>query len=204
MAVLVACEFSGRVRDAFLARGIDAVSCDLRPTESPGPHITGDVLDLIWDRWDMVIAHPPCNDFSMLRQLRKVEPPTLLQSVRFFHRMLSANAPLVAVENVVPNHWARPLLGAPDFRVHPWQFGHPYSKGTCFWTRGLPPLLPTCGGFEGRVTRYVGLSRPSGTEWAAHEIGASDGITRTDRPLARSRTFPGIADAIATQWGALL
>lgn len=186
MTVLVACEYSGRVRDAFLRRGIDAISCDLEPTESPGPHIQGDVLQLLSQPWDMVVAHPPCTHLAN-SGARWVKPQeTIDEAVAFFMACLNANAPLVAVENPVMN-LKRTGIRKPDFTVQPWQFGDNQRKRTCFWTRGLPPLVPTSD-LDGSTAGSDVHRAPPGP----------------DRWKFRSRTFPGIAEAIAAQWGDLI
>ena len=192
MIVLVACEYSGRVRDALLARGVDAVSCDLLPTETPGPHIVGDVLPLLRKRWEMVIAHPPCTYLcnSGVRWLheRPGRWAEMQRAAQFFLECLNANAPLVAVENPVMHRYAREIVGeGPAFTVQPWQFGDPARKRTCFWTRGLPPLLSTSDMTAADARADCHLASPGPDRWRE-----------------RSRTYPGIAAAIADQWGGLL
>lgn len=181
MRVLVACEYSGRVRDAFIARGHDALSCDLLPTESPGPHYQGDVRDLLAESWDLLIAHPPCTHLAVsgARHFSRkvVEQAEALDFVRL---LLSAPVPRIALENPVSVISSR--IRKPDQIIQPWQFGHGETKATCLWLRGLPPLVPTdvVSGRENRVHRM-----PPGP----------------DRWKERSRTFQGIADAMADQWG---
>lgn len=190
MKVLIACEFSGVVRDAFLARGHDAMSADLLPTESPGPHFEGDVAPLLREPWDMVIAHPPCTFLanSGVRWLH--ERPERWGGLRlaaaFFAACLAANAPRVAVENPVMHRYGKELIGGEShaFTVQPYEFGDGETKRTCFWTRGLPPLLPTAIAMQ-HVAR-VHLEPPGPERWKA-----------------RSRTMPGIAAAMADQWGTL-
>ena len=188
MKVLVACEFSGVVRDAFLARGHDAISCDLLPTESPGPHIQGDVTPILREPWDLVIAHPPCTRLcnSGVRWLHERNLwGALDEAVAFFRSCLSANAPHVAVENPVAHgHAVRRIGRRHDFTVQPWQFGDPFKKRTCFWTRGLPPLIPDQG------------ATPHGADQAVWRMAPSK-----DRARLRSVTYPGIARAAAEQWG---
>jgi len=166
MRVLVACEYSGRVRDAFIRRGHDAISCDLLPAEKPGPHIQGDVSEVLRQTWDLVVAHPPCTYLSNsgVRWLHSDPDRWALmrQGAGFFLDCLNANAARVAVENPVMHKYAREIIGrGPDFTVQPWQFGDNES---------------TAGD---RVHRA-----PPGP----------------DRWKDRSRTFPGIAEAIADQW----
>ena len=186
MNILIACEFSGVVRDAFLQKGHDAISCDLLPTEKPGPHIQGDVRSCLQDPWDMVIAFPPCTRLcnSGVHWLhRRNLWDDMRSGAQFFLDCLNANAPLVAVENPVMHKYAREIIGrGPDFTVQPWQFGHGVTKRTCFWLKGLPVLLPT----EIASGRSLELSNmPPGP----------------NRARERSRTFQGIADAMAQQWG---
>lgn len=191
MTVLIACEESGVVRDAFLTQHIDAISCDLLPTSSPGPHLECDVLDVISEPWDMVIAHPPCTRLcnSGVRWLHERDLwSDMHAAVEFFLRMLAANAPYVAVENPTMHGHARSMIGPPDFAVQPYEFGDAESKRTCFWTKHLPPLLPTTPGFDPRrASHSTHLAAPS-----------------ADRARLRSMTFPGIAAAMATQWGSLI
>ncbi len=187
MTWLIACEYSGRVRDAMLAVGIDAISCDLLPTEVEGPHIQGDVTEQLRRRWAGVIAHPPCTRLcnSGVRWLAERNLwEDMRRGVAFFLECLAANAPKVGVENPVMHRYARDLIGPASFTIQPWQFGDNFKKRTCFWTRGLPPLVPT--------------SSLDGSTAAADVHMASPG---PDRWKLRSRTYPGIAQAIAHQWG---
>ena len=196
--VLIACEFSGIVRDAFLKAGHDAISCDLLPTESPGPHIQGDVSPLLKEPWDLVIAHPPCTYLanSGVRWLYKggsleggADPErweALRKGVEFFKECLNANSPRVAVENPVMHKWALEAVGwEPNCRIQPWQFGHGETKAICFWLLGVPPLKPT-NIVDGRNPRVH------------HESPGKDRWKR------RSRFYTGIAEAMADQWGSLL
>ena len=189
MTWLIACECSGRVRDAFLARGIDAVSCDMNETEVPGPHIVGDARPLLKRRWSGVIAHPPCDYLANCGsrwRLARGEQHLVDEAAAFFIECLNANAPRVAVENPVMAHAVARVGRKPDFTIQPWQFGDNFKKRTCFWTRGLPPLTPTSS-LDGS-TAYPAVHRePPGP----------------NRKANRSRTYPGIAAAIAEQWGAL-
>ena len=191
MTVLVARECSGRVRDALIAMGIDAVSCDLQPSESPGPHIQGDVLPLLRYPWRAVIAHPSCQRLcnSGVRWLAERDLwADMREGAEFFRACLNANAPFVAVENPVMHRYAREIVGrGPDFSIQPWQFGDDFKKRTCFWTRGLPPLRPT--------------STLDGSTAKPEVHHASPGPNRS---RDRSRTYPGIAAAIADQWGSLI
>jgi hypothetical protein len=186
--VLVACEFSGVVRDAFRSRGHDAISCDLLPTEAPGPHHQGDVLSLLRQPWDLVVAHPPCTRLanSGVRWLHERDLwDELDEACDFFRACLDANAPRVCVENPVMHGYAMGRIGVGYTQtIQPWQYGHGETKRTCLWLKGLPPLTPTdvVDGREARVHR------------------ASPG---PDRWRERSRTYAGIAAAMADQWGSL-
>lgn len=179
--VLVGCERSGMVRDAFLARGFDAVSCDLEPSDRPGPHIRGDVLEVLADGWDLGIFFPPCRFlassgarwFSSRKRQQN-------QSVAFVKRLAGCKIPKRAIENPVGVLSTR--LRKPDQYIQPWMFGHGETKKTCLWLWGLPPLQPTKV-VPGRVQRIAWMS-PS-----------------VDRPYLRSITYPGVAEAMALQWG---
>lgn len=181
MKVLVACEFSGIVRDAFIAAGHDAVSCDLLPSERPGPHIQGDVLPRLADGWDLMIAHPPCT-YLAASGARWWASRVWEQdaAVGFVCQLLAAPIPRIALENPVGALTRR--VRKPNQIIQPWQFGHGETKATCLWLRGLPPLVPT-DIVEGRSERI-------------HRMPESK-----DRSRNRSRTFPGIAAAMAAQWG---
>lgn len=191
LRALVACEYSGRVREALRARGIGAVSCDLEPAEDDSPHhVQGDVLAMLKQRWDLVIAHPPCTYLanSGVRWLTTDASrwPKLFDAAEFFLACLNANAPRVAVENPVMHKYGRRLVGrGHDFTVQPWQFGDDETKRTCFWTRGLFPLRPTSDLDGSTAVARVHLETPGPQRWKE-----------------RSRTPQGLADAIADQWGA--
>ena len=188
MRVLVACEYSGIVRDAFIRAGHDATSCDLLPSESDfGPHYQGDVIPLLREPWDLVIAHPPCTYLanSGVRWLheRPERWARLDDAADLFRACLNANAPKIAVENPVIHKYAVERIGRKhDQTIQPWQFGHGEVKRVCLWLKGLPPLVPTevVKGREARVWRM-----PPGPE----------------RQKERSRFFTGVADAMAAQWG---
>jgi len=186
--VLVACEFSGIVRDAFLEAGHDAVSCDLLPSESAGPHHQGDVREILDEEWDLMVAHPPCTYLanSGVRWLYEKEDrwQDLIEGAVFFRDLLRAPIPRVAVENPVMHKWARKIVGrGPDFTSQPWQFGHGETKRICWWTRNLPELEPTQV-VEEREAR-VHREPPSEDRWKE-----------------RSRFYPGMAQAMAEQWSA--
>ena len=187
MRVLVACEFSGTVRDAFTRAGHYAVSADPLPSETFGPHFQGDVRDILHRGWDLLVAHPPCTYLanSGVRWLREREGrwQDMEAACAFFCDLLNAPIPYRCIENPVPHRYARALIGSYTQTVQPWQFGHGEVKRTCFWLRNLPPLVPTnvVAGREARVHKM-----PPGP----------------DRWKERSRFYRGIADAMASQWGA--
>ena len=196
MRVLIACESSGVERDAFLALGHDATSCDLLPTESPGPHHQGDVRDLMGQRWDLVIAHPPCTYLANSGVRWLYSNPTrwqdLIAGAEFFRLMAAFDTPRLAIENPIQHQWAKRIhgLGQPTQTIQPWMFGHPESKATCLWLRGLPPLIPTDD------VRSIMATLPRAESQRVHY--ASPG---PDRWRLRSRALPGMADAYANQWG---
>jgi len=181
MKVLVACEYSGRVRDAFIRNGHDAMSCDLLPTETPGPHYQGDVRDIINDGWDLMICHPPCTHLAVSGARwfkdKQVEQQEALDFVRF---LLNADIPRICLENPVSIISSK--IRKPTQCIQPWQFGHGETKKTCLWLKNLPPLTPT-DVVEGREAR-VHMMPPGPNRWKE-----------------RSRTFQGIAQAMADQWG---
>lgn len=196
MRVLVACEYSGRVRDAFIAKGHDAMSCDLLPTDSPGPHYQGDVLDILNDGWDLMIAHPPCTYLSvsgMHWTTRGLRDPQLTEDALDFVRLLmSAPIPKKCIENPVSVISSR--IKKPSQIIQPWWFGEDASKKTCLWLEGLEPLKPT-NIIEGKKVNgktIWGNQTASGQ----NKLGPSD-----DRWKKRSETFLGVAKAMAEQWG---
>ena len=155
MRVLVACEFSGRVRDAFIARGHDAVSCDLLPSETPGPHIQLDVLEVIHGDWDLMIAHPPCTHLAVSgARWFKDKQAEQVDALAFVAALLCAPIPRIALENPISIISSR--IRRPDQIIQPWQFGHGETKATCLWLKNLPLLVPT---------NVVDGGRPSSTTW---------------------------------------
>lgn len=188
MRVLVACEFSGIVRDAFIARGHEAWSADIIETERqpayPGRHYRGDVLDILDGGWELLIAHPPCTDVAVsgAKHFAAKGPKRQLDAIMFARALLAAPIPYIALEN--PVSILSSAIAKPDQIIQPWQFGHGETKATCLWLKGLPKLIPT-DVVDGRTPRV-------------HH--ASPG---PDRWKERSRTLQGIADAMADQWGAL-
>ncbi len=183
MKVLVACEFSGVVRDAFIAHGHDAVSCDLLPSERPGPHYQTEVQDVLRrdPEWDLMIAHPPCT-FLAVSGARwfKDRPQEQADALEFVRFLLTAPVPRIALENPVSVISSK--IRKPDQIVQPWMFGHGEVKATCLWLKGLPKLQPT-DIVDGRTPR-VHHATPSPNRWKE-----------------RSRTLTGIANAMAVQWG---
>jgi hypothetical protein len=191
--LLVACEYSGRVRDAFAAKDWDAWSCDLLPTDAPGNHYQGPVENLLDQNWDMLIAFPPCTYLcasGMHWTTRGKRDPQLTEDALSFVQLL-LNAPIqkIAIENPVGIISTR--IRKPDCIIQPYQFGHPESKRTCLWLKNLPVLQPTaiC---EKPATGYWNNQTPSGQ----NRLGPS-----SDRWKERSKTYPGIAAAMALQWG---
>lgn len=181
MKVLIACEFSGIVRDAFIKRGHDAVSCDLLPTERLGPHIQGDVLEILDQGWDLMIAHPPCTYLAVSGarwwETKQVEQR---KAIYFFMALAGAEIYKICVENpvgVMSTYWK-----TPNQYIQPWQFGHGETKKTGLWLKGLSKLKPT--------------NIVDGREAKIHKMSP-----RPDRSKDRSRTFLGIAKAMAEQWG---
>ena len=186
MRVLVACEHSGIVRDAFTARGHDAMSADILPTESPGPHYQGDVRDVLHQNWDMIIAHPPCTRLTNAG-VRWIHERNLWDELDdacdFFRMFLDHPCPRVAIENPIMHKHAIERIGRrQDQVVQPWQHGHGETKAIALWLKGLPLLQPT-DSVEGREARVHRM--PPGP----------------DRAKARSRFFEGVAKAMADQWG---
>nr|WP_313227317.1 hypothetical protein [Stenotrophomonas pavanii] len=186
MRVLIACEYSGAVRDQFLGGGHEAMSCDLLPTDVPGPHYQGDVRDVLDYPWDLMIAHPPCTHLSV-SGARHFEAKRLdgrqQSAVSFFMMLAKVDIPMIAIENpvcIMSSVWRRP-----DQVIQPWQFGHGETKATALWLKGLPRLAPTniVQGREARIHRMA----PGPDRWKE-----------------RSKTYPGIAAAMADQWGSIL
>ena len=183
MRVLVACEYSGTVRDAFIAAGHDAMSCDLLPTDVAGPHFRGDVMEVIGDGWDLMIAHPPCTHLAV-SGARHFHRKTVEQAeaLDFVRRLMGAPIKMIAVENPISIISTR--IRKPDQIIQPWMFGHGETKATCLWLKGLPKLTPTkvVDGREPRIHKMA----PSPTRWKE-----------------RSKTYDGIAKAMASQWGGI-
>lgn len=181
MNVLVACEYSGVVRDAFIARGHKAVSCDLLPTDVPGPHHQGDVLEIINDGWDLMIAHPPCTYLAVsgarwFKERQKEQE----EALEFVLKLMNAPIHKIAVEN--PISVISTKIRKPDQIIQPWMFGHGETKATCLWLKNLPKIIST-NLVDGREQRIHKMP-PSKNRWKE-----------------RSKTFTGIAEAMADQWG---
>lgn len=210
MKILIACEYSGRVRDAFARRGHTAVSCDLRATEAPhGWHIQGDVLEVINQGWDMMIGHPYCTfnnlagiqwmwhpaDTALPENERRRHPrypnrmKDFLDGVEFFNALKNAPIDKIALENSQPHGLAQRHVGKQNQIVQPWMFGSPFTKGAALWLKGLPPLQPTH-----KKSDY----EPGEIKAACHMMAPGP-----NRERERSRTDPAIAEAFAEQWGCL-
>ena len=194
--VLVACEYSGRVRDAFIQAGCEAISCDLLPSDAPGPHYQGDVRDLLSENWDLMVAFPPCTYLclsGMHWTKRGLRDPQLTEdALEFVQLLLEAPIPRIALENPVGIISKR--IRKPDCIVQPWQFGHPEAKRTCFWLKGLPVLEPTDL-----------LEKPASGRWENQTTSGQNKLAPSkDRWKERSKTYQGIADAMAIQWVPLL
>lgn len=194
MRMIALCEYSGIVRNAFAARGHDAWSCDLLPTESDGNHIQGDALEVIDQGWDLIIAHPPCQYLTntankwlsvdsgvctVEERLRRRE-----DAIKFFIALKNANAKMIAIENPRPHPYVLKMVGNFSDFVQPWMFGDPETKGICLWLKGLPPLMSTV--------------MESTRDDIKHRLPPSP-----ERAKLRSEFFPGVADAMADQWGEL-
>ena len=190
MRVLVACEYSGRVRDSFIAKGHEAMSCDLLPTEKPGPHYQGDVRDVMDYPWDLMIAHPPCTDLSVSGAAwfeKKKTNGSQQMSASFFMMLAKSDIPRIAIENpicIMSRLWRKP-----DQIIQPWMFGHMEQKATCLWLKNLPVLHPT------NDVKAQMMELPKNKRERLHYLPPSD-----DRWKLRSETFQGIADAMAEQW----
>jgi hypothetical protein len=183
MKILVACEYSGRVRDAFKALGHDAMSCDLLPTDAPGNHYQGDVFDIINDGWDLMIAHPPCTHLAVSGARHfaaKIADGRQQEALEFVQRLLDAPIEKIALENPISIISSR--IRKPDQIIQPWQFGHGETKSTCLWLKNLPKLVPT-DIVDGRDPK-VHFMPPGPNRWKL-----------------RSTTYQGIATAMAEQWG---
>ena len=181
MKVLIACEYSGTVRDAFIKRGHNVISCDLLPSDKPGPHYRGDVFDIINDAFDLMIAHPPCTHLAVSgARWFKDKIKEQKMAIEFFNELVNADIPKIAIEN--PVGIMSTVYRKPDQYIQPWEYGHGETKKTCLWLKNLPKLIPTniVEGREGKVWKMP----PSKDRWKL-----------------RSKTYRGWADAMAEQWG---
>jgi hypothetical protein len=190
--VLIACEYSGRVRDEFLKLGHEAMSCDLLPTDAAGPHYQGDVRDVLDYPWDMMIAHPPCTDLAVSGAAwfaKKRMAGQQQASASFFMMLAKSDIPKIVIENpvcVMSSLWRKP-----DQTIQPWMFGHMEQKATCLWLKNTPPLAPT------NVVKEQMMLLPKNQRERLHYLPPSE-----DRWKLRSETYLGIAQAMASQWGA--
>lgn len=181
MRVLIACEYSGTVRDAFIGNGHDAMSCDLLPTDKNGPHYQGSVFDIINDGWDLMVAHPPCTHLAVSgARWFKDKVNEQQQALDFVRKLMECDIPKICIENPISIISSR--IRKPDQIIQPWMFGHGETKATCLWLKNLPLLTPT-NIVEGREPK-VHLLPPSPDRWKI-----------------RSKTYDGIAKAMAEQWG---
>lgn len=204
MRVLIACEYSGTVRDAFIAKGHDAMSCDLLPTDVPGPHYQGDVFDVIGDGWDLMIAHPPCTYLTVSANKWLKDQPARAsgilvgaerrraqeESIAFVLALYNCGIPKIAIENPIgclSSRWRKP-----DQVVQPWMFGHGETKATCFWLKCLRPLIPT----HVQGGDLFTAEAPKEREQRLHLLPPSP-----ERWKERSKTFALIGKAMADQWG---
>lgn len=196
MRILVACEYSGTVRDAFIRAGHDALSCDLLSTDAPGPHYQGNVMDVIGDGFDLMVAHPPCTYLSVsgmhwtTRGLR--DPQLTIDALAFVQLLMDAPIARIAIEN--PVSVISSQIRKPDQIIQPWMFGHDASKKTCLWLKGLSPLTPT----QTIAPRIVNGKPRYGNQT---DSGQNRLAPSADRWKIRSETYSGIADAMANQWG---
>lgn len=195
MKVLVACEYSGVVRDAFIKKGHDAISCDLLPTDKKGPHYQGDVFDIIDGGFDLMIAHPPCTYLCNSGVSWLYKDPhrwvDMRKGARFFKKLLNAKIPKICIENPIMHGYAKEIVGVNQSQIiQPYMFGHLERKATCLWTIGLPELKQTKNVFDEM------MKLPKRERERLHYLPPSE-----DRWKLRSTTFSGIAAAMASQWG---
>lgn len=198
MKVLIACEFSGIVRDAFINKGHDAMSCDLLPTELPGPHYQGDVLDILEDRWDMMIAHPPCTYLTIAGASNYNDDGRKNcrdQAIKFFLTLENAAIPKIAIENPVPFKSVQNKIGKYHQIINPFDFGEPIRKRICLWLKNLPPLFSTL--YTPVTPDKVYIRKSGGRSGEKYNTYYYQGKSAKER----SRFFLCIADAMADQWG---
>lgn len=201
MKILIACEYSGTVRDAFAKLGHDVTSCDILPTDKPGKHYKGDVKDILYQDWDLIIAHPPCTYLTnsgvchLYKKGTRIKIPKRWQQLndgaKFFKLFLNHPCKRIAIENPIPHKYAVERIGAKYSQIiQPYQFGHTERKSTCLWLKGLPKLKPT------NDVKEEMLKLPKKEQQRLHYLSPGP-----DRWKIRSTTFQGIADAMAQQWG---
>jgi len=195
MRVLIACEYSGTVRDAFLALGHDAMSCDLLPTDVPGNHYEGPVQDVIGEGWDLMVAHPPCTYMTNSGVAWLHRDPTrwekLDEAAEFFSFLINASIPRIVIENPIMHKYAKERIGGVKQSqvIQPWMFGHLEQKATCLWLKNLPLLQPT------NNVKAEMMNLPDNERQRLHYLPPSK-----NRWKLRSTTYKGIAEAIATQY----
>ena len=203
MKVLIACEFSGTVRDAFIRGGHEAMSCDIEPTDVPGPHYQGDMFDIINDGWDMIIAFPPCTHLAVSGAkhfAQKRADGRQQQGIDFFLKVANADIPRIAVEN--PVGIMSSIYRKPDQIIQPWHFGHEAQKTTCLWLKNLPLLQHTKVVDKGSFyISKTGKKMPTWSHDVADANGKKIGYNTPEIKKIRNKTFQGIADAMAQQWG---
>jgi hypothetical protein len=213
MRVLIACEYSGTVRDAFIRKGHDAMSCDLLPTDVPGPHYQGDVRDVINNCWDLMIAHPPCTYLTVtankwIKDQPKRKSGALVgaerrsardEAILFFMLFVNSDIPKIAIEN--PIGCMSSVFRRPEQIIQPFQFGHSERKATCLWLKGLPKLEPT------NIVEPISYIA-AGKKYSPTHYNSRRSLNRLDclppgeeRSKLRSKTYQGIAEAMASQWG---
>lgn len=195
MKVLIACEYSGRVREAFKKMGHEAVSCDLLPSDTPGEHYQGNIFDIVDDGWDLMIAHPPCTYLTNAGVCHLHTDPERWEHMRdgatFFKKLLDLTIPKIAIENPIMHKYAVEIIGRrQDQVIQPWMFGHMEQKATCLWLKGLPNLTET------NNVKAEMLTLPPNVRQRLHYLPPSE-----ERWKLRSTTYQGIADAMASQWG---
>lgn len=202
MKILIACEFSGIVREAFKKRGHDAWSCDLLDTEIPGQHIKGDVLKVLNDGWDLMLGFPPCTYISRVAIQYNKRPGRLElreQAIAFFMSLRNANILKICLENPIPQKYVTDRIGKWSQKIEPYYFGDPQVKGTCLWLKGLTRLN---GKLEVALDRKAHKPKPDGYNGRGNPYYFADALGgNKERSKLRSKTFPGIAKAMAEQWG---
>lgn len=200
MKILIACEYSGVVRDEFLKLGHDVISCDLLPTDNPGPHYKGNVFDIINDNWDLIVAHPPCTYlcnsgvswlYNKDKTINKARWEEMELGALFFKNILHNKCKKICIENPIMHRYAKVIIQQNYSQIiHPYQFGHMEQKATCLWLKGLPLLKET-----NNVKKEM-MELPVNQRQRIHYLPKTK-----DRWKERSKTFQGIAKAMAKQWG---